>query len=44
MTIKEVQIAGNWKKAQVVSDIYGHLELSDVHEKMRQLSRKKVEE
>lgn len=37
--IKRLKEAGGWKKLQVVDEAYGHLELSDVHDFMRNLSR-----
>jgi integrase len=43
-SMKGLQIAGGWKKFQIPADIYGHLEITDVHERMRELSRKKVSE
>lgn len=41
LSIKGLKEAGGWKKLAVVDQSYGHLEISDVHEKMRQLSRKR---
>jgi integrase len=41
-SMKGLQIAGGWKKFAIPADIYGHLEVTDIHEKMRQLSVKKV--
>lgn len=41
-SMKGLQIAGGWKKFQIPADIYGHLEITDVHERMLELSRKKV--
>lgn len=38
--IKQLKEAGGWKKLQVVDEKYGHLELSHVHDFMRQLSRR----
>ena len=32
---------GGWKKLAVVDESYGHLERSDLHEKMRELSKKR---
>jgi integrase len=43
-SMKGLQIAGGWKKFSIPADIYGHLEITDVHDRMRQLSRKKVSE
>lgn len=43
-SMKGLQLAGGWKKFQIPADIYGHLEITDVHERMRELSRKKVSE
>lgn len=40
-SMKGLQIAGGWKKFQIPADIYGHLEITDVHERMRELSRPK---
>ncbi len=37
-SMKGLQLAGNWKKFAVPADIYGHLEITDVHEQMRKLS------
>lgn len=36
--MKGLQLAGNWKKFSVPADIYGHLEITDVHSQMRELS------
>jgi len=41
-SIKALKEAGGWKKLAVVDQSYGHLELSDVHEFMRGLSRKRA--
>lgn len=38
-SIKALKEAGGWKKLAVVDQSYGHLELTDVHEFMRGLSR-----
>jgi integrase len=38
-SIKALKEAGGWKKLAVVDSSYGHLELTDVHEFMRGLSR-----
>jgi integrase len=43
-SMKGLQIAGGWKKFSIPADIYGHLEITDVHEQMRELSRKKTVE
>ena len=37
--MKGLQIAGGWKKFSIPADIYGHLEISDVHQQMRELSK-----
>lgn len=42
-SIKRLKEAGGWKKLSVVDERYGHLELSDVHDFMRSLSRKGVQ-
>jgi hypothetical protein len=36
--MKGLQLAGNWKKFAVPADIQGHLEITDVHSQMRELS------
>jgi integrase len=36
--MKGLQLAGNWKKFAVPADIYWHLEITDVHSQMRELS------
>lgn len=38
-SIKRLKEAGGWKKLSVVDDRYGHLEMTDVHEFTRGLSR-----
>lgn len=40
-SIKGLKEAGGWLKLAVVDDAYGHMERSDIHEKMRELSRRK---
>lgn len=40
-SIKGLKDAGGWKKLAVVDESYGHLERSDIHEKMRELSKKR---
>lgn len=40
-SIKGLKEAGGWKKLAVVDEIYGHLERTDIHDKMRELSKKK---
>lgn len=40
-SIKGLKEAGGWKKLAVVDASYGHLEQTKVHDKMRELSRKK---
>ena len=37
--MKGLQLAGGWKKFAIPADIYGHLEIADVHAQMRDLSR-----
>lgn len=37
--IKQLKEAGGWKKLAVVDQTYGHLEMTDVHDFMRKLSR-----
>jgi integrase len=37
--MKGLQLAGGWKKFSIPADIYGHLEMTDVHSQMRELSR-----
>lgn len=37
--MKGLQVAGNWKKFSIPADIYGHLEINEVHEQMRKLSK-----
>jgi integrase len=37
--IKRLKEAGGWKKLSVVDDTYGHLEMTDVHDFMRGLSK-----
>lgn len=39
--MKGLQLAGNWKKFAVPADIYGHLEITDVHSQMRELSQRR---
>jgi integrase len=41
-SIKRLKEAGGWKKLQVVDESYGHLEMTDVHDFMRELSRKRA--
>jgi len=43
-SMKGLQLAGGWKKFQIPAEIYGHLEMTDVHDRMRQLSRKNPQE
>lgn len=38
-SIKRLKEAGGWKKLSVVDDSYGHLEMTDVHDFMRGLSK-----
>jgi integrase len=40
-SIKALKQAGDWQKLAVVDEIYGHLEQSEVHQFMRELSVKK---
>ncbi|HLO78156.1 MAG TPA: tyrosine-type recombinase/integrase [Magnetospirillum sp.] len=40
--IKRLKEAGGWKKLSVVDDAYGHLEMTDVHDFMRGLSRNRA--
>lgn len=40
-SIKGLKEAGGWKKLAVVDEIYGHLEQTEIHERMRELSRRK---
>ena len=40
-SIKGLKEAGGWKKLGVVDASYGHMEMTKVHETMRELSRKK---
>ena len=37
--IKQLKEAGGWKKLAVVDQTYGHLEMTDVHDFVRGLSR-----
>ena len=37
--MKGLQIAGGWKKFSIPADIYGHLEITDIHQQMRELSQ-----
>ena len=37
--MKGLQLAGGWKKFAIPAEIYGHLEIADVHAQMRDLSR-----
>jgi integrase len=39
-SIKALKEAGGWRKLAVVDDVYGHLEITDIHEFMRGLSEK----
>ncbi len=41
-SIKRLKEAGGWKKLAVVDERYGHLEMTDVHDFMRELSRKRA--
>jgi integrase len=38
-SMRGLQLAGGWKKFLIPAEIYGHLEISDIHEQMRRLSR-----
>jgi integrase len=40
-SIKGLKEAGGWKKLAVVDESYGFMERTDIHDKMRELSRKK---
>jgi site-specific recombinase XerD len=40
-SLKVVKEAGGWASMKVLEENYGHLELSQVHEAMRAVSRKK---
>ena len=40
-SLKSLKEAGGWKKLAVVDEIYGHLEQTEIHERMRELSRRK---
>jgi integrase len=37
--MKGLQLAGNWKKFSIPADIYGHLEITDIHAQLRELSK-----
>jgi integrase len=41
-SIKRLKEAGGWRKLAVVDERYGHLEMTDVHDFMRGLSRKRA--
>lgn len=41
-SIKRLKEAGGWKKLAVVDERYGHLEITEVHDFMRELSRNRV--
>lgn len=41
-SIKRLKEAGGWKKLAVVDERYGHLEITEVHDFMRELSRKRA--
>jgi integrase len=41
-SIKRLKEAGGWKKLAVVDERYGHLEMTDVHDFMRGLSRNRA--
>lgn len=41
-SIKSLKEAGNWKTLKIVDETYGHLEQTQIHETMRELSRKKT--
>lgn len=41
-SIKRLKEAGGWKKLAVVDERYGHLEITDVHDFMRELSKKRA--
>lgn len=41
-SIKRLKEAGGWKKLAVVDERYGHLEMTDVHDFMRELSRNRA--
>lgn len=38
-SLKGLKDAGGWKKLAIVDEIYGHLEQTEIHEQMRELSR-----
>lgn len=38
-SIKALKVAGGWETLRIVDETYGHMELSDVHDFMRQLSK-----
>lgn len=40
-SIKRLKEAGGWRKLAVVDDSYGHLEMTEVHEFVRDLSKKR---
>ena len=40
-SLKGLKEAGGWKKLAIVDEIYGHLEQTEIHEQMRELSRAK---
>lgn len=38
-SIKALKVAGGWETLRIVDETYGHMELSDVHDFMRKLSK-----
>ena len=40
-SLKSLKEAGGWKTLKIADEIYGHLERSEIHERMRELSRRK---
>jgi len=40
-SIKSLKEAGGWKTLKITDEIYGHLEQTPIHERMRELSRRK---
>lgn len=40
-SLKGLQLAGGWKSLRVCEQVYGHLEITDIHEQMRELSRRR---
>jgi hypothetical protein len=41
-SIKRLKEAGGWKKLAVVDERYGHLEITEVHDFMRELSKNRA--